>query len=147
VIQKAKKASDVRTSDRYNAINLGNYLDIIRVCQCGSMALADSRSCSCLRPSSRPTVEFRLWNATLNARKARTYVSISTAIVEAAAKNDSQPKDGWDDTFGHFHSVRDAVSPGDMARMMRELLAITPKGQARRDLKWIVDRGKVLEQR
>jgi hypothetical protein len=90
-----KGASSVREVGRLlhgtrGGLNVGNYLSAVRdYCTCGAGQFGVWNECECRL--QKPTIEFRLWNASANVRKIRAYVALSSAIVAYAASHDVAP--------------------------------------------------------
>lgn len=79
------------------ALNISNYLSARSACSCGAQ-YEDWAACTCnLR---KPTIEFRVWNTTANARKVNAYTALSLAMVEYARRNNCNirqfPVRAWD---------------------------------------------------
>ena len=55
-------------------------------CRCGAFLFEDWASCTCNLPV--PTLEFRVFNATLNQRKIRAYLALCVAFVNAAKRRE-----------------------------------------------------------
>lgn len=73
-------------SDKYQGLNVSNYISNIRNCRCGAFTFGDWTQCEC--PDDRATVEWRLWNAAVSGRKIRTYIAISAVLTDYAANID-----------------------------------------------------------
>lgn len=63
--------------DRYYGLNASNYLSATQRCECGNRETLSQ--CSCRR--YKATLEFRLWNTTVNPRKLHAYIAICQAIT------------------------------------------------------------------
>lgn len=80
------------------ALNLQGFLASRASCSCGAFQFGDWAACTC--PSTpKPTVEFRVFNATANTRKVRAYCALALALVAYAERHactpDSHPVNEW----------------------------------------------------
>jgi len=60
-------------------LNLSRVLRSMLQCSCGAVRYGAWSECSCGNDAG--TVEFRVWNGTLNARKAHAYIALSLGLV------------------------------------------------------------------
>ena len=80
-----------RLYDRRDALNFSHILRAKTNCNCGAYLYEDWANCECnLR---QPTLEFRVFNATLNQRKIRAYISFCVAFVNLAKNMEFNPTD------------------------------------------------------
>lgn len=64
------------------ALNVTNYLSAQGNCACGAYRYGMMSLCTCRLPKN--TVEFRVWDSSTDARRIRTWVALSIAMVEYA---------------------------------------------------------------
>ena len=69
-----------------NALNLGNFLQSRGYCRCGAFDFGEWSECTC--ELEKPTVEFRVFNATANKRKIRAYAALCLALVAYAEEHE-----------------------------------------------------------
>lgn len=72
--------------DKYQGLNVSNYIGNIRNCRCGAFQYGDWSECTC--PDDRATIEWRLWNACISPRKIRAYIAISHTLTAYAHTTD-----------------------------------------------------------
>lgn len=65
-------------------LNLSRIMRAMLSCRCGAMRYGAWSECTC--DPAAATVEFRVWNGTLNPRKAHAYIALSMGLVAAAAR-------------------------------------------------------------
>lgn len=117
------------------ALNLQAFLASRASCQCGAFEFGDWAVCTCAG-TPKPTVEFRVFNATANARKVRAYCALSLALVAYAEANtctpDSHPVNAW------AGSARlDEATAGQVLRfILRDLPLTDPE---REDLRYCAE--------
>jgi len=75
--------------DRYQGLNVSPYVDGMQSCRCGAYRFGCWEECEC--GDGRKTIEWRLWNGSVSARKIRAYIAISHALTDYAANVD--PRD------------------------------------------------------
>jgi hypothetical protein len=88
-------------SSRRDALNFSPILNAMGNCSCNASFYEDWANCTCnLR---QPTLEFRVFNATLNQRKIRAYLAFCVAFVNIAKSAEFNPTDfpemRWQGTF------------------------------------------------
>lgn len=98
-----KRCTEVaQGNDAHGGLNLGNAFQARRNCECGASGLGLWHECSCALPKC--TVEFRVFNATVNPIKWRAYIALSLAIVTYAKGRtinaETHPEFGWLGTNG-----------------------------------------------
>lgn len=76
---------------RRDALNFAPILNARAECSCGASLYEDWANCRC--NSRQPTIEFRVFNATLNQRKIKAYLAFCVAFVNMAAKVEHNPVD------------------------------------------------------
>ena len=74
---------------RRDWLNLSNFLAARARCRCGAFSFGAWQECTCDLP--KPTVEFRVFNATANPRKVRAYVALCLALVAYAESHEVRP--------------------------------------------------------
>lgn len=76
------------------ALNMSPYLQARQSCECGiATSFGAWGECTCDLGNSKPTIEFRVWNATANLRKVRAYAAISIGMLEYARRNRVKAED------------------------------------------------------
>jgi hypothetical protein len=70
-----------------SSLHLSNYLYAIRECDCGAYANGRWEDCHCAHGGKR-TIEFRVFNSTVNLRKLRAYLALTQALVAYAENHD-----------------------------------------------------------
>ena len=75
--------------DRRDALNFTHILRAKSNCRCGASIYEDWANCTC--NLAQPTLEFRVFNATINQRKIRAYLAFCIAFVNMAKEYDHTP--------------------------------------------------------
>lgn len=119
--------------DKYQGLNVSNYIHNLRNCRCGAFTYGDWSQCEC--PDDRATIEWRLWNACVSGRKVRTYIAISHVLTDYAATID--PRECAHLTENPFTSTG-IVSEDSLSRQLDYLLARPGfTGRDRDDIMWL----------
>lgn len=105
---------------RRDALNFSPILNARSNCSCSATFYEDWQNCSC--SVSQPTLEFRVFNATLNQRKIKAYLAFCIAFVNKAKEIEFDPvnfpemrwsgtnrKSGADSADGTYKSWDDAT--------------------------------------
>lgn len=71
-------------TDRYYALNVQPYWRAIHSCTCGATMYGSLTDCTC--PLKKPTVEFRVFNATSDYIKIHGYMALCQALVAKAVE-------------------------------------------------------------
>lgn len=69
--------------EKYQGLNIGNYIANIRNCRCGAFSFGDWEECTC--SDDYATIEWRLFNAAVSPRKIRAYIAIAHCLTDYAA--------------------------------------------------------------
>lgn len=77
-------------TERRDSLNFSHILRAKSQCRCGAAHYEDWENCVC--NLSQPTLEFRVFNATLNQRKIRAYLAFCVAFVNMAKKIEHDPE-------------------------------------------------------
>lgn len=78
-------------SERRDALNFSHILRERSNCGCGAGWYEDWENCTC--NLAQPTLEFRVFNATINQRKIRAYLAFCVAFVNAVKDTEFTPVD------------------------------------------------------
>ncbi|MFI5405113.1 MAG: amidoligase family protein [Nitrososphaerales archaeon] len=88
-------------SSRRDALNFSPILNARGNCSCSAALYEDWANCTC--NVRQPTLEFRVFNATLNQRKIRAYLAFCVAFVNIAKTAEFEPANfpemRWQGTF------------------------------------------------
>lgn len=119
--------------DKYQGLNVSNYISNIRNCRCGAFQYGSWDECTC--PDDRATIEWRLWNASVSPRKIRAYIAISHTLTEYAAT--TEPGECAHLPENPFTSTRDV--PEDSLARQFDWLVSRPgfTSRDRDDLFWL----------
>ncbi len=127
--------------DRY-ALNLGNFLGARGYCGCGAFDFGEWSACTCNLP--KPTVEFRVFNATANKRKIRAYAALCLALVGYAETHevtaDSHPVFPWAGTGTMQIGTEDQVTR--LRFILRELPLTDDE---REDIRYCAEKSSLKE--
>ena len=120
-----------------SALNLSHFLSARGSCHCGAFDFGSWSECTC--DLSKPTVEFRVFNATANKRKIRAYVALCLALVAYAESNtvteESHPCNEWQGT--------DNVNT-DSEELLRFILRTLPLTEnEREDIRYCAERSSL----
>jgi hypothetical protein len=119
--------------DKYQGLNIGNYLANIRNCRCGAFQFGDWSECTC--SDDYATIEWRLFNACVSPRKIRTYIAIAHCLTDYAAT--TNPSDCAHLTEHPFTSTA-IVNEDSLARQFDYLMSRPGfTGRDRDDLMWL----------
>jgi hypothetical protein len=77
-------------NERRDALNFSHILRAKSNCRCGASIYEDWANCTC--NLAQPTLEFRVFNATMNPRKIRAYLAFSVAFVNVAKNHEHTPE-------------------------------------------------------
>jgi hypothetical protein len=76
-------------NDRRDSLNFSHILRAKSGCRCGASIYEDWANCSC--NLNQPTLEFRVFNATMNPRKIKAYLAFCIAFVNKAKEIEHEP--------------------------------------------------------
>jgi len=80
-----------RLAERRDALNFSHILRAKANCSCGAGYYEDWANCTC--NLAQPTLEFRVFNATLNQRKIKAYAAFAIGFVNLAGEREINPSD------------------------------------------------------
>lgn len=93
-------------NERRDSLNFSHILRAKGNCRCGASIYEDWANCTCNLP--QPTLEFRVFNATLNQRKIKAYLAFCVGFVNLAKKTEHTPESfpemRWRGTFAKNES-------------------------------------------
>lgn len=120
--------------DRYQGLNVQPFMSAIQQCRCGAYRFGEWDSCEC--PDHGHTIEWRLWNGAVSARKIRAYCAISSVLTSYAANVDV--REVTDLSENEFQGCG-YVNEESLAAQW-DYLATRPgfSPQDRKDLSWLV---------
>jgi len=119
-------------NERRDALNFTHILRAKSNCRCGASIYEDWANCTCNLP--QPTLEFRVFNATMNQRKIKAYLAFCIAFVNIAKTVEHTPENfpemRWRGTNAKSHNWDDLT-----AERMRYILEDFPiTGAERNDI-------------
>lgn len=120
--------------DRYYGLNVSRFIGAMARCRCGAYRFGDWGQCEC--GDEGKTIEWRLWNSAVSARKIRTYIVISHLITDYAANHTT---DGHADLESNPWAGTDHVDEDSLARQLTFLLSLPGLTKRdREDIRWLV---------
>lgn len=123
------------------ALNLSPYLESRGYCRCGAFTYEDWANCACTLP--KPTVEFRVFNATANLRKIHAYTALSLALVEMARHLTFTDEDHASFAFTRTEAIEDAESTKRALDVIFQRLPLTET--EKEDLSYCAENSSVSE--
>lgn len=118
---------------KYQGLNIANYIANVRNCRCGAFAYGDWSECTC--SDDYATIEWRLFNASVSPRKIRAYIAIAHCLTDYAATTD--PRDCAHLVENPFSSTS-IVNEDSLARQFDYLMSRPGfTGRDRDDLMWL----------
>lgn len=112
------------SSDR-DGLNFSPLLAARARCRCGATLSGDWASCTCMH--EKETIEFRLWNTTVNLKKVHAYSALSISLVEWAVRNRATVSDFPATSSNMSLTLKNVQKPW---RFIMEELALTARERA-----------------
>lgn len=90
---KGALGRSIQGQRRNSGLNFTPYISAAQMCECGSMAYEDSKNCKCNLGKS--TIEWRIFNSTVNPRILHAWIAVVQAMM-AWSEGDEDPTPEWE---------------------------------------------------